>query len=308
MIGLSLLKLLLGSITLYFGAEWLVKGGVHIARMLRMSPLVIGLTIVAFGTSLPELFVSVKAAIHNSDSIAVGNVLGSNITNIGMVLGLSTLIFPIAINLPVIIRDLAFYLVISLVLMIFAMDGTLARWEGGLFFSALIFYTTKKFLKPPVDVEVVSDRVHSSVFSVGLLVVGSILLYFGSEWFIDGAITIARIYGISEMVIGMTVVAFGTSLPELATSVVAAFRRQGAISLGNIIGSNIFNLLSVLGIVSILKPLKISPSINTFEIPLMILFGLTFLPLSRFSGKVPRWASGLLVLSYTVFVYFLFQR
>ncbi|MFQ6614735.1 MAG: sodium:calcium antiporter [Fidelibacterota bacterium] len=153
-----------------------------------------------------------------------------------------------------------------------------------------------------------SDNFHSSMVSIGLLAIGSILLYFGSEWFIDGAISIAQFFGVSEMVIGMTVVAFGTSLPELATSVVAAFRREGAISLGNIIGSNIFNLLSVLGIVSMMKPLNVSPSINTFEIPIMILFGFVFIPLSRFSGKVPRWASGLLVLSYVVFVYFLFQR
>jgi len=308
MIGHSLFLLGIGTIILYFGAAWLVRGGVHIARMLRISPLAIGLTIVAFGTSLPELFVSIKAALQNSDSIAVGNVLGSNITNIGLVLGLSTLIFPIAINLPVIIRDLAFYIVVSLVLVVFSFDGILMRWEGGLFVTALIFYTIRKFRKPPVDVEVVADVIHSAVVSVGLIILGSILLYFGSEWFVQGAIIIARFFGISEMVIGMTVVAFGTSLPELATSVVAAFRRQGAISLGNIIGSNIFNLLSVLGIVSLIKPLAIPKSVITFEIPIMILFGVSFLPLSRFSGSVPRWASGLLVLSYVVLVYFLFLR
>ncbi|RMF10108.1 MAG: sodium:calcium antiporter [Candidatus Neomarinimicrobiota bacterium] len=306
MISVSLLQLLAGSLTLYYGAEWLVRGGVHIARVLRVSPLAIGLTVVAFGTSLPELFVSVKAALQNSDSIAVGNVLGSNITNVGLVLGLSTLVFPIAISLPEIFRDLLFYLVISLVLIVFVWDGMISRLEGGLYFTGIILFTVHKFRKPPVDVEIMPDQLHSTWFSLGLIVLGSVLLYFGSDWFIRGAVTIARILGISEMVIGMTVVAFGTSLPELATSVVAAFRKEGAISLGNIIGSNIFNLLSVLGLVSLIKPLSVPGDIITFEIPVMIGFGLVFLPFSQFRSHVPRWASAFLVSGYCIFVYFLF--
>ncbi len=307
MTGTSLLQLAAGSLLLYFGAEWLVRGGVHLARMLKMSPLAIGLTIVAFGTSLPELFVSVKAALQNSDSIAIGNVLGSNITNVGLVLGLSTLIFPIGIHLPSILRDLVFFALVSLLLVVFSLNGVISRWEGALYVVMLIGYTVRKFMKPPADVEVVPDVVHSGWISGGLIVVGSGLLYLGSEWFIDGAVTIARVLGISEIVIGMTIVAFGTSLPELATSVVAAFRKQGAISIGNILGSNLFNLLSVLGIAALFKPLAVPASVLTREIPIMVCFGLVFFPLSHFKPHIPRWVSLILVFGYIIFVYFLFR-
>ena len=304
----SILFLIIGVALLFFGANWLVKSAVFIANLLKISPLVIGLTIVAFGTSLPELIISLKAVLTEASHIAIGNIVGSNIANVGLVLGCSSLIFPITIHFNRIKRDLYIYLFISIVFILFLYDGIISQFEGLTLFTGLILYTWSciKFRRKQ-EIESVT-----SVTSIGkaliLFVFGIIGLYIGADFFIKGAIDLAIILGVSEIVIGMSVVALGTSLPELATTIVASFHKEHAISVGNIIGSNIFNILSVIGIVSIVKPILSPSEIMTFEIPIMIVFGLVLIPLALIKQPISRIYSLLLVVAYFVFIYGLFLK
>lgn len=306
-IWLSILLLCIGTVMLYFGAEWLVKGGIHLARTFHLSPLAIGLTVVAFGTSLPELLVSLKAALTDSATIAIGNVIGSNVANVGLVMGLSAFIFPFVIDYRSVLNDIVFYLAISLVFVLMILDGEIHRWEGAILFSGVIIYTWRRIKYPSEVVPEATDKVQSMGMTILLLVAGITLLYIGSDLFVNGALSLARILGVSEMAIGMTVVAFGTSLPEMATSVVASFRREGAISIGNIIGSNIFNILSVLGLVSVLHPLHAPTEILSFEIPFMLAYGVVIIPLGMMKQPLPRTASAILLFGYILFVAMLFN-
>jgi len=304
----SVLYLIIGVAFLFFGADWLVKSAVFFANRLKISSLVIGLTVVAFGTSLPELIISLTAVLTDKSDIAIGNVIGSNIANVGLVLGFSSLIFPITIHFNRIKRDLYFYLFVCIVFIIFLFDGTISRVEGIALFLGLLLYTWSCIkYKREQDVESVA-QIRKIGKALILFVLGLIGLYSGAELFIKGAIELALILGVSEVVIGMSVVALGTSLPELSTCVVASFHKQHAISVGNIIGSNIFNILSVIGIVGIVKPI-ISPSeIMTFEIPIMIAFGLVLIPLALIKQPISRIYSVLLVAGYFAFIYGLFFR
>ncbi|MBU0528345.1 calcium/sodium antiporter [bacterium] len=304
----SVLYLIVGAGFLFFGADWLVKSAVFFAKRLKISSLVIGLTVVAFGTSLPELVISLKAALTNASAIAIGNIVGSNIANVGLVLGLSSFIFPMAIYYHEIKRDLYIYLFVCIVFIIFLSDGVITRLEGFALFAGLIIYTWS-------CIKYKRDQNVESVPSVGgmsksliLFSLGLIGLYFGAELFIAGAIELAKILGVSEAVIGMSVVALGTSLPELSTCIVASFRNEHSISVGNIIGSNLFNILSVIGIVGIVKPLIINDGIMTFEIPVMIAFGLILIPLGFVKQPISRIYSFLLVAAYFGFIYGLFLR
>ena len=304
----SVLYLIIGVAFLFFGADWLVKSAVFFANRLKISSLVIGLTVVAFGTSLPELIISLTAVLTDKSDIAIGNVIGSNIANVGLVLGFSSLIFPITIHFNRIKRDLYFYLFVCIVFIIFLFDGIISRVEGIALFLGLLLYTWSCIkYKREQDVESVA-QIRKIGKALILFVLGLIGLYSGAELFIKGAIELALILGVSEVVIGMSVVALGTSLPELSTCVVASFHKQHAISVGNIIGSNIFNILSVIGIVGIVKPI-ISPSeIMTFEIPIMIAFGLVLIPLALIKQPISRIYSVLLVAGYFAFIYGLFFR
>ena len=260
---------------LFYGAEFIVKGGSQLARYFGLSPIVIGLTVVAFGTSLPELVVSIVAAIGGSSPIAIGNVVGSNIANVGLVLGISSLIFPIKINLSQIKNDLIIYIFVCLMFSAFCMNGSISRQEGLILFLSVLIYTWYSFYysSSKNNDEDVNDKNPSNLRMLFILIISGItLLSFGANLFVKGAIDIARYFGISEIVIGMTIVALGTSLPELATSVIASFRKEHAISIGNIVGSNLFNLLSVIGIVSLVSPIESPKEILFFEIPFLIIF------------------------------------
>jgi len=304
----SVLYLIVGAGFLFFGADWLVKSAVFFAKRLKISSLVIGLTVVAFGTSLPELVISLKAALTNASAIAIGNIVGSNIANVGLVLGLSSFIFPMAIYYHEIKRDLYIYLFVCIVFIIFLSDGVITRLEGFALFAGLIIYTWSCIkYKREQDVELVTPIGKTGKVLI-LFVLGLIGLYFGAELFITGAIELAKILGVSEAVIGMSVVALGTSLPELSTCIVASFRNEHSISVGNIIGSNLFNILSVIGIVGIVKPLIINDGIMTFEIPVMIAFGLILIPLGFVKQPISRIYSFLLVAAYFGFIYGLFLR
>ncbi len=305
---ISLIFLILGSILLYYGAKWIVSGGSDLSARLGLSPLVIGLTIVAFGTSLPEMVVSLAAAISGSSTIAVGNVVGSNIANVGLVLGISAFIFPIKVHFERIRTDLIIYMIAAVVFTYFCSDGNIVRWEGGLLFAAIIYYTYYSITRPHHRVEKVSagkDSVHKCLL---FIIAGSVLLYFGSKWFVKGAINLAELLGVSEVVIGMSIVALGTSLPELATSAVAAYRNESGISVGNIIGSNLFNILSVIGLVSIIHPLQSPQEILFLEIPFMLAFGLVLIPIGLMKQPVPKLSAAILAAGYAFFIILLFTK
>ena len=304
---ISIVYLCCGAALLYLGANWLVKSGINIAQKFHVSALVIGLTVIAFGTSLPELVISIHAVLMGSPTIAIGNVVGSNVANVGLVLGLSSLIFPISIHFQKVKRDLFIYLGVCVIFILFALNGIFSRLEGVLLFSGLILYTWIRIIHPTSkDPNTDKSQIKLSTI-VGLFLVGVWALYYGSKLFVNGAVQISRLLGISEVVIGMTIVALGTSIPELATSTVAAFKRQSAISVGNIIGSNLFNILSVIGLVSIIKPLIVPPEILLFEVPVMIVFGVVLIPAGLFKQPLSRVFSIGLILGYCYFIFELFN-
>ncbi len=304
----SLIMLLIGGLMLYLGAEWMVKGGSNLAGRLGISPLVIGLTVVAFGTSFPELMVSAVAAINDSESIAIGNVIGSNVANIGLVLGLSSLIFPITVVYSTIIREIWIYLGVAVVFTLFCLNGMIERWEGIVLFLGLIGYMRLHIKHPPEDTEAPLEDFTTIPRSLGLLIAGIAVLTWGADLFVDGAVRIATILGITEVVIGMTIVALGTSLPEFATSLVAAFRKQNGISIGNIVGSNLFNILSVIGIVGIIRPLNVERDILTMEIPLMLIFGFALIPVAKMKQPIPRLTSMILFFGYIAMMVWIFIK
>ena len=294
---------------LFYGAEFIVKGGSQLARYFGLSPIVIGLTVVAFGTSLPELVVSIVAAIGGSSPIAIGNVVGSNIANVGLVLGISSLIFPIKINLSQIKNDLIIYIFVCLMFSAFCMNGSISRQEGLILFLSVLIYTWYSFYysSSKNNNDDVNDKNPSNLRMLFILIISGItLLSFGANLFVKGAIDIARYFGISEIVIGMTIVALGTSLPELATSVIASFRKEHAISIGNIVGSNLFNLLSVIGIVSLVSPIESPKEILFFEIPYMIIYGLILFPIGMLKQPIHRLTAAFLLIGYLLFIYQLF--
>ena len=304
---ISIFSLFVGSLLLYFGAEWIIKGGVSISNKFGISKLVIGLTVVAFGTSLPELLVSLIAVFENSPSLAIGNVVGSNIANVGLVLGISALIFPISINYAPIRRDLFIYLCSCALFILFVFDGRISRFEGGFLFIGLLFYLVVCIKNPTDDQSDGENKLEFSIFKSAVYVLAGIFaLSFGANLFVDGAIYLARFFGISEVVIGMSVVALGTSLPELATSAMAAFKKQSSISVGNIVGSNIFNILSILGITALFRPIDSPTNILNFEMPYMIAYGFVLILIAKLPQPVHRLSSGLLLSSYFLFIYLLF--
>jgi cation:H+ antiporter len=257
---------LIGFVLLYFGAEWLVKGSSSLARSLGVSPIVIGLTVVAFGTSAPELVVSLISSIQGKSMIAVGNVVGSNICNIALVLGLSAVFNPIKSDPSVVRRDIPIMLAISVYLLLLTFNSKLSRIEGATLFAGIILYTFMNYYlakKEPGE----ATEVEAELAEIGfidsrpkqmlLIAAGIVGVVGGAQIVVDNAVKIMAILGVSEKFIGLTIVAFGTSLPELATSVVAAMRGEMDISIGNLVGSNVFNIMSVLGIASMVRPISI---------------------------------------------------
>lgn len=304
---LTLFALLAGLALLTFGAEALVGGAVTLARKLAMPPLLIGITIVGFGTSLPELVVSVKAALANSPDIALGNVVGSNTANILLIGGLAALIAPIAARAEDYKRDLTVMIAASVILLGLGTWGGISRFSGAAIFVALITYLTWAAMTArdrnhePDEGDIPGWRSNTGV-AIALVVVGLAGLFLGANLLVGAAIDIARVFGLSEAVIGLTIVAVGTSLPELATSVAAAIRRHSDVALGNIVGSNIFNILGILGVTALIRPLPIAGSMARVDIPIMLAVA-ALLTLLIWSGSgIRRWSGvGLLVL-YTAYI------
>lgn len=305
---ISVIYLVIGGAFLFFGADWLVKSSVFFANRLKISSFIIGLTVVAFGTSLPELVISMKAVLTDASTIAIGNVVGSNIANVGLVLGLTSLIFPISIHFQRIKRDLYIYLFVCIIFVVFLYDGVISRFEGSVLFIGIILYTWS-CIKSKHERDIESVKLPGKISKVLILFLfGLIGLYLGANLFVKGAIELASILGVSEVVIGMSVVALGTSLPELSTCLVASFHKEHGLSVGNIIGSNLFNILSVIGMVGFVKPIICPKEILTFEIPIMIAFGLVLIPLGLVKQPISRFYSFLLIAAYFAFIYGLFLR
>lgn len=302
---------------LFFGAEWLVKGGSQLAKQMGVKPLIVGLTIVAFGTSMPEFVVSLIANVfEDSATIAIGNIIGSNVTNIGLILGLSGLIFPIVIHFKQTIKGLIFLFAISILLYGLALDGLVTRFDGFIMVMVLVGYIMYLYRHPSeIPIETFEGEFGTRTQNLLLVLAGSLALSLGAWLFVKSAVWIAEEFEIPKMVIGLTIIAVGTSLPELATSLVAALRKQGEISVGNIIGSNIFNILFIMGGVGLIKPLDVLEArviggetvklFPHFQYIIMIVFGLVLIPLGM-RHKIGRLTGSILVLGYIGFYIYLF--
>ncbi len=314
---IKMMLFLLGFLLLIKGADLLVKGASSIARRLNISDLVIGLTVVAFGTSTPELFVNIAASLKGSTDIAIGNVLGSNISNIFLILGISSIIYPLTVTKGTVWKEIPFSLLAVLILGILANDriidgrdfSMLSRIDGLVFLSFFIIFIYYTFgIAKEIEgmKEHVPAKEHGVIKAVVMVVVGLIGLGLGGQWIVDGAISLATRFGLSESLVGLTIVAVGTSLPELATSAVAAYRKNVEIAVGNVVGSNIFNIFFVLGISSTIRPLPFKTGSNV-DIAVVIAASL-LLFFSMFTGKkqsLDRWEGiGLLVL-YIIYVGYL---
>ena len=297
-----------GLAMLFFGAEWLVKGSVTIANKLRMSQLVIGLTIVAFGTSTPELAVSISSATKGISDVALGNVVGSNIANIGLILGLSAFIAPIAVSRKTLRKEIPLMIGISFLLLAVSIDGSISFYDGILFVGGILIFTifSYKTTRKEVVETVISNEKNDSSFSksIILIIIGLILLTVGAFFTVDNAVIIAKEIGLSERIIGLTLVAVGTSLPELITSIVAAKRGHTDISVGNILGSNIFNILAILGISSSITAISVNDSMWT-DYVFMILFAVILLPIIKTGLRIGKIEGILLVAGYVGYTAFL---
>ena len=300
----SVLLILLACLILFAGAEFLVRGGASLALKLGLTPLVVGLTVVAFGTSMPELIVSLKAAMIGQSDIAIGNVVGSNIFNIAMILGLAAVVYPVSTHLQVLRWDAPLLVGVTLLVPLTFLDGSVSRFEGIVLALATVAYTwwavrmAKKDEKlgheAHVDIPEIKER--GSIFTDVLKIVAGLgVLVFGSQLLVVHAVKIAEALGVSEAVIGLTIIAAGTSMPELATSVVAAFRKQSDIALGNVLGSNLFNILFVLGGSAAVHPVRTS-GLQTVDLWMMIGITVVLLPM-LFTGKRLSRGEGLVLVA-----------
>lgn len=309
---IDILILLIGLATLILGGDVLVRGASRMALRFNVSTLVVGLTIVAFSTSAPELLVSLNAALKGVPDFALGNVVGSNISNLALVLGVASMIGFIPINKITARRDWPITFGASLLLYVFVLDGQLVHWEGIVLFSCLIIYLTYLVIntkKDQVKLEVEMPKSDEDRFELYkdlfLIALGGACLYFGSEWFIDSAEKIAVNMGVSERIIGLTILALGTSLPELFTSVIAARKGETDLALGNLFGSNIFNVLSILGITSIVENLTINPTILKSDMIWMLAITLGILPLMVFRKRLGTVSGIILLTCYISYIYFI---
>ena len=310
--------LVLGLILLVGGAEALVKSASKLAATVGISPLVIGLTVVAFGTSAPELAVSLQASLSQQVDIALGNVVGSNICNVLFILGLSAMIAPLVVAQQLIRLDVPIMIGVSALVMLFGWDGRIGRSDGvilflgGIAYTLFLLYQSRREKNPIVQDEYAQfeQRSHSSketLLNLALLIGGLAMLVAGSQMLVYSAVTIATLLGVSQLVIGLTVVAVGTSLPELATSVAASLRGESDIAVGNVVGSNIFNILIVLGLSSAVSPLgtAVSSAAIAFDMPVMIATAGLCLPICMTGNKISRREGGLLLIYYLLYVGYL---
>lgn len=313
--------IIIGLSVLIVGGEFLVKGAVGVAAKARLSTLVIGVTVVSFGTSAPELFVSLKAAFSGNPEIVIGNVIGSNIANLALVLGVTVLIFPMPVSRNTIKFDWPVMMLGSSLFFLFGLNLIIDFWEGALLFSILIcfvwflIYNSRKNNKDHQESEE-DEKIYNSedlpikkrplAYYLGFILLGLLGLYFGAQWLIDGASNLGRSFGLSNHVIAITIVAFGTSVPELVTSVVAAYKKEMDISVGNLVGSNIFNIMAVLAITAMVKSVTIEKSVLFWDMIWMLIISIVLLPMMSYKRKIGRLSGVVLLGAYFSYIYLLF--
>ena len=304
-----------GLILLFVGAEGLIRGSSNLAIKMGITPLVVGLTVVAFGTSTPELVVSLKAALIGNSSISLGNVVGSNIANIALILGVAALIRPLDVHAKVIMREIPIMIGISVLLFLLLMDGELGLFDGLVFVFGLITYLivnvmmARKEKNTEVDSEF-TEGLKSKLgipISIILMIAGLGLLIFGANLFVQSAVAIAKIFNVSDAIIGLTIVAIGTSLPELITSIVAAYKKEADIAIGNVVGSNVFNILGILGITALIIPVS-SVGISYIDLGVMLFTAIILFPLSRSGFSISRFEGAILLIGYFCYVYYLLPK
>ena len=302
-----------GFALLLFGGESVVRGSVALAQRLGISPLIVGLTIVGFGTSLPEMVVSVNAALVGSPGLAVGNVVGSNIANILLILGVAAIIAPIAVSPGAVKRDLLGMSAVTLVYVGLGMSGQIVFWQGALMLIALMSYigfTVWHDNKSNDEVaELHRDEAAEmgtiplrTVSIAGIIIVGLFAVVVGAEWLVTGATTLAMEFGVPEEVIGLTVVAIGTSLPELATSIVAAYRGHSDVCVGNVLGSNLFNLFGITGVTAMFTPLPFSDKIVSFDLWILLAATALIIPFMLSGKRISRLEGSILLVLYVGFI------
>lgn len=306
--------LALGLFILLLGGKLLVDGASSIALKLGLSSGLIGLTVVAFGTSTPELLVSINAAIKGNSDISIGNVVGSNIANIGLVLGISGLLYPIEISKSHLRFDYILMLTVTIVFFVLSCDQKISFWEGSILVGGFILlnvYLVRNIREgQPLENELVEENLeeikkYSLPISVILLIFGIVGLYFGSEMLVKNAVLISIEYGVSERIIGVTIIAIGTSLPELITSIIAALSKRTDLALGNILGSNIMNVLSIIGITALIKPIGVSEEFIKTDYLWMIGITILLFPLMKSKMRVSKIEGSILLLSYFNYLCFL---
>ncbi len=315
---MAILAFVTGLTFLIIGAEALVRGASRLAAAIGISPLVIGLTVVAFGTSSPELAVSVKSALSNQASIALGNVVGSNIFNVLFILGLSAIIVPLVVSQQLVRLDVPLMIALSVLVLILSLDENFSRANGAMLVVGLVGYVwflisqsrrESAEVKKEYAQEFEPEKQAQTNWgrNIGLVLGGLALLVLGSRWLVDSAVSFAQYLGVSELIVGLTIVAAGTSLPEVVTSVIAAVRGERDIAVGNVVGSNIFNIMGVLGIASIVAPagIDVSPSVIGFDIPVMIGVALACLPIFFTGGVISRPEGALLLTYYAAYTLYL---
>ena len=302
-----------GLVLLFFGADWLVQGAVTLALHLGLSPLIVGLTVVALGTSVPEALVSVQAAIGHQGGIALGNVIGSNILNIALILGLSSLILPLKVDSRIVKADVPLLTGATFMLVVLLEDFHISRMEGAFLLLCIVFYVTGNIMtvkrtSPEEDkiegMEIPEDSGKTLWRDVGFLILGIVTLGFGANFLVTGAVDLARIFGLSEALIGLTIVSIGTGTPELATALMATFRKTPDLAIGNVVGSNLFNIMFVLGIAGLVAPLDGN---GISSIDLYVMLGVTFLLLPTvWTGRILDRKEGFLFLAiYVGYLYHL---
>ncbi|MBC8433100.1 MAG: calcium/sodium antiporter [Desulfobacterales bacterium] len=289
---MNIFLLFVGLLLLYVGSDWLVRGASSLALSFSIRPIIVGLTVVALGTSAPELLVSLVAAAKGSSGVSVGNIIGSNIINIALILGLSAMVRPLEVDKKFLSRELPYLIGVSFLFWILCLDGRLDRVDGSILLAMLVvflFYsilTAKEGKGGQVKRQETSGRRYT--LNVVLVVLGLACLAKGADMMVVSAIAIARKFGLSEVLIGLTIVALGTSLPELATSVVAVAKGESDISIGNVVGSNLFNICLVMGLVGILNPVQIDGRLNRFEFPVMLILTVLLLVFARSGFRIQR--------------------
>jgi cation:H+ antiporter len=313
----SLLLVILGLIGLFVGGDTLVKGAARLASAYGVPVLMIGLTIVAFGTSVPELLISVGSALEGVSDIALGNIVGSNIANVGLILGACGLFAVIRVEWAVLRREIPIMIGASILLLLLSLDGMLSQLDGALLLVLLgvvitYVYLSSRAEQQEIAPELIQYETEKGItpapminrpLEAGRIFFGIVLLFFGARWTVDGAVDIARALNVSDFVIGVTLVAVGTSLPELISSIVAAVRREPDIIIGNVIGSNVANILLILGLTAVLRPIPVAQQITSLDLPIMIGFALVLLPF-LLRGALRWWQSTAFLIAYASYVVF----